>query len=53
MNDYKFTKGNFTEAELEKAIIELFQAENYEYTNGNNLDRKFDEILLKDDLRRY
>jgi len=53
MSDYKFIKGQFTEAELEKAIIELFQAENYEYTNGNNLDRKFDEILLKDDLKDF
>ena len=53
MSDYKFTKGNLTEAQLEEAIIELFQAEEYDYTDGNTLRRDYEEILLKDDLRDF
>ena len=53
MSDYNFTKGNFTEAQLEEAIIELFQAEEYDYTDGNTLRRDYEEILLKDDLRDF
>ncbi len=53
MSDYKFIKGNFTEAQLEEAIIELFQAEEYDYTDGNTLRRDDEEILLKDDLRDF
>lgn len=53
MSDYKFTKGNFTEAQLEEAIIELFQGEEYDYTDGNTLRRDYEEILLKDDLRDF
>lgn len=49
----KFTKGSFTEAELEEAIIALFQAEGYAYTNGSILQRSYEEILLKDDLRDF
>ena len=37
--DYHFTKGNFTESELEKAIIELFKQQGYTYLRG-------DEILV-------
>lgn len=56
MTDYanaKFIKGSFTEAELEEAFIELFQAEGYAYTNGSMLHRSYEEILLKDDLRDF
>jgi len=53
MTHYKFTKGNFTEAELEAAIIEIFAQEGYEYTDGNTLNRKFEQILLTDDLRDF
>ena len=53
MSDYKFIKGNFTEAQLEEAIIELFQAAEYDYTDGNTLRRDDEEILLKDDLRDF
>ena len=56
MTDYanaKFSKGSFTEAELEEAIIALFEAEGYAYTDGRTLRRSYEEILLKEDLRRF
>lgn len=43
----------FTEAELEKSIIEFFQGNGYEYVDGESIHRKYDEILLEDDLRKY
>lgn len=43
----------FTEAELEKSIIEFFQGNGYEYVDGESIHRKYDDILLEDDLRKY
>lgn len=51
--DYHFTKGKFTEAELEKAIIELYEQQGYTYVCGENMHRKYEDILLLDDLRDY
>ena len=51
--DYHFTKGKFTEAELEKAIIELCEQQGYTYVCGEDLHRKYEDILLLDDLRFY
>lgn len=55
--DYNFTKGQFTEAQLEDAIKTLFtdkkEGNGFLYTHGENLHRKFDEIILEDDLRKY
>ena len=51
--DYHFTKGQFTEAELESAIIELFRAQGYEYIHGDAIERKYEDVLLVDDLRAY
>ncbi|MEG0691578.1 MAG: HsdR family type I site-specific deoxyribonuclease, partial [Oscillospiraceae bacterium] len=48
--NYIFEKGKFTEAELESAIITLFEAQGYTYVHGDNIHRQFDEILLEDDL---
>lgn len=48
-----FVKGQFTEAELEKAIITLFEQQGYIYINGENLHRKYEDILLLDDLRQF
>ena len=48
--DYIFEKGKFTEDELEHAIIELFQMQGYEYTYGEDIHRRFEDILLEDDL---
>ncbi len=51
--DYIFERGKFTEVELEKAIIEIFEQQGYTYIHGENIHRKYDDILLLDDLRSY
>ncbi len=51
--DYVFEKGKFTESELEKAIIELCKQQGYTYIFGDDIHRKYDDILLLDDLRSY
>lgn len=51
--DYIFEKGKFTEDELEKAIISLFEQQGYDYVHGDNIHRKFEDILLLDDLRSF
>lgn len=51
--DYIFERGKFTEDELEHAIIELFQTQGYEYTYGEDIHRRFEDILLEDDLRAF
>ena len=43
----------FTEAQLEAAIIELLEAEGYPYVPGEEIDRRPQEVLIKDDLRDY
>lgn len=48
-----FVKGQFTEAELEKAIITLFEQQGYIYINGENLHRKYEDILLLEDLHKF
>ena len=40
----------FTEAQLEKAIIELLGNENYPHQLGTTIVRAVDEVLLEDDL---
>ncbi|AST91076.1 type I restriction endonuclease [Sutcliffiella cohnii] len=51
--DYIFEKGKFTEEELEKAIITLFEQQNYTYINGEDIHRRYEDILLLDDLRDF
>ena len=51
--DYHFTKGNFTESELEKAIIELFKQQGYIYLHGDEIHRPFQDVLLYDDLKAF
>ena len=49
-----FENGKFTEAELENAFIELFRnTEHYEYCNGEELHRKYTDVLLYEDLKKY
>jgi len=48
-----FLRGIFSEAELEAAIISLFQEQEYSHVRGETIHRRFDEVLLKDDLRTY
>ena len=50
---YLFTKGKFTESELEKAIIELCEQQGYSYVCGEDMHRRYEDILLLDDLRAY
>ena len=45
--------GVFDESELERAIIELFEREGYEYLDGDAIQRPLDEVLLLDDLREF
>lgn len=51
--DYNFVKGQFTEAQLEEAIIALFQQQDYTYVHGESIHRKYEDILLLDDLRSF
>ena len=46
-----FIKGQFTEEQLENAIIEMFQGMGgYTYVHGETIHRKYEDILLEDDL---
>lgn len=51
--DYEFVRGQFTEAQLEAAIIEIFQQQGYIYVHGENIHRQYEDILLEDDLRSF
>ena len=51
--DYTFIKGQFTEAQLEEAIITLFEQQEYTYVHGESIHRKYEDILLLDDLRTF
>ena len=51
--DYIFERGKFTEDELEHAIIELFEQQDYIYVPGENIHRQYEDILLEDDLRSF
>lgn len=51
--DLSFVRGQFTEAELESAIISLFTEQGYDYVLGETIHRGLEDILLKDDLRSY
>ena len=52
--DYEFIKGQFTEEQLENAIIELFdEKEYYDYVHGADIHRRYEDILLLDDLRAF
>lgn len=48
-----FIRGQFTEAELESAIIKLFTDQDYDYILGETIHRGFEEILLREDLRSF
>ena len=51
--DYHLIKGDFTEPELEKAIIELFKQQGYTYLHGDEIHRPFKDVLLYDDLKAF
>ena len=43
----------FNEHALEMAIMELFQQEDYLYTNGEQVHKEVNDVQLRDDLRMY
>jgi type I restriction enzyme R subunit len=43
----------FTEEALEQAVIELFQAENYQHVNGMFIHKEMTDVLLRDDLKAF
>lgn len=51
--DYIFEQGKFTEDELEKAIIMLFEKQGYTHVGGESIHRKYEDILLLDDLKDF
>lgn len=51
--DYTFIKGQFTESQLEEAIIALLEQQGYTYVHGESIHRKYEDILLLDDLRAF
>lgn len=52
--ELNFIKGQFTEEQLENAIIELFSGlDGYTYVHGEVIHRKYEDILLEDDLSAY
>jgi len=53
MTSTDFAKGKFTEQQLEDAIIELLQKEGYTYIRAETLHRRFDEVLLEEDIKAY
>jgi len=44
---------NFTEAQLESAIIELLGAKGYPHVIGSEIEREPETVLIKDDLRAF
>lgn len=48
-----FLNGQFTEEQLEKAIIELLVEQGYSYVCGDTLHRRLEDVLIEDDLRAY
>ena len=51
--DNNSVNGKFTEDQLETAIIELFQAQEYPHVLGDSIHRRLEDILLTDDLRNF
>jgi type I restriction enzyme R subunit len=43
----------FTEETLEKAVIELFEAEQIPHFHGETIHKEMSDVLLRDDLRQF
>ena len=43
----------FTEETLEKAVLELLEAEGYPHVHGESIHKEMGDVLLRDDLRQY
>lgn len=47
-------KVRFTEEQLESAIVELFRTmKGYSFVNGEQIHRRFEDVLIEDDLRGF
>lgn len=51
--DYEFEKGKFTEEQLEYVIIQLFKDQDYTHVDGESIHRRYEDVLLIDDLEWY
>ena len=51
--DYKFEKGAFNEEQLELAIIELFKQQGFTYVHGDTIHRRYEDVLIVDDLLSF
>ncbi|OMD93541.1 type I restriction endonuclease subunit R [Paenibacillus odorifer] len=43
----------FTEESLEQAVIELFEAENYQHQDGRYIHKEMSDVLLRDDIKTF
>ncbi|MFP7335196.1 type I restriction endonuclease subunit R [Shouchella clausii] len=43
----------FTEKNLEQSVIELFEAENYQYQRGTETHKEMHNVLLREDLKAF
>jgi len=43
----------FTEERLEQAIIELLGREGYPHNRGGAIERSYEDVLIKSDLREF
>lgn len=56
---YAFEKGKFTEAELEEAILSLFQEQGWDYAYGEDIKRtesdksNYEEVLLRPEIKAF
>ena len=44
---------SFTESNLENIIIDLIKNKEYIYTNGDEIERTYDDILIESDLKQF
>lgn len=43
----------FTEESLERAVIELFETEDYNHQNGMYIHKEISDVLLREDIRTF
>jgi len=43
----------FTEQSLEQSVLELFEAENYQYENGRNIHKEIKDVLFRGDIKTF
>ena len=53
MGELKEYNGRYFESEFENAFISFLEAEGWNYTQGNHINRLKKDVILKDDLRSF